>query len=259
MGQKMRNPPIFYTIGQIQFNPVLGMPKFIPEIQEALRKPFPDFRPEKKATLQMRIGDSAPAAQTTAQDRWHFIDIRSMSGYLLHSQALIFHTTAYETSEHFLEKVLDGIKLVNECAGLTYIDGVAIRTLDAILPEPNLNVRDYLDPSVRGISEGLDGELKHAITESFWEIRPHGLLISRVAILKGTLGLPMDLVPVPLEFKQELREINIEHAILDNDRQDKERFDFDEEQIRKKLLTVKKGATDAFEKQVSPLALERWN
>jgi uncharacterized protein (TIGR04255 family) len=256
----MKNPPIFYTIGQIQFNPVLGMAKFIPDIQDSLRSRFPDFRQEKRATLQIRIGEenSAPA-QAATQDRWHFIDLKKTSGYLLQPQSLVFHTTAYEDSEHFLQKVLDGISAVNKCADLTYVDGVAIRTLDAVIPEAGLNVRDYLNPAVRGISDGLDGSLKHNVMESLWEIPPNGILISRVSIVKGSLATPMDLFPLPLELRPNLRELNLEHALLDNDRQERERFVFDLEEIRKKLLIVKKGATEAFQKEISQLALERWN
>ena len=259
MGQKMSKAPIFYTIGQIQFSPVLGMAKFIPDMQESLRGQFPDFRQEKIGTIQIRIAEeNAPPAQAVTQDRWNFTDLKKTSGYLLQPQTLVFHTTAYETSEQFLEKVLDGISVVNKYAHLTYIDSVAIRTLDAVIPEGGLNVRDYLNPAVRGLSDGLDGHLKHNVMESLWDIPPHGVLISRVSIVKGSLAMPMDLFPLSLELRLDLKAINIEHALLDNDRQERERFLFDLEEIRKRLLTVKKGATQAFQKAVSEVALERW-
>jgi len=259
MGQKMKKPPIFYTIGQIQFNTVLGMTKFIPDIQEALRGHFPDFQAQKIASVQIRIAGEGAPAQASTQEQWQFTDLKRTSGYLLRPNALVFHTTAYEDAEHFLQKVIDGISVVNNYANLSYVDSVAIRTLDAVIPAPELNVRDYLNPAVRGLSTGLDGQLKHSVSESLWEIPPNGVLISRVAIVKGTLALPMDLFPLSLELKPELKEVNVEHALLDNDRQEKERFVFDLEEIRKRLLIVKKGATEAFHKAVSEVALERWN
>ncbi len=149
--------------------------------------------------------------------------------------------------------------VVTKFANLNYIESVAIRTLDAVVPEQDLNVRDYLNPALRGLSDGLDGELKRIVTESLWEIPPHGVLISRVAIVKGALALPMDLFPLPLELKPALKELNVEHALLDNDRQERERFAFDLEEIRKRLLIVKKGATEAFKQTVSQVALNRWS
>jgi uncharacterized protein (TIGR04255 family) len=261
MGQKMKKPPIFYTIGHIQFNTVLGMGKFISDIQEALRGDFPDFQAQKIANIQIRIAGEGSPAQAAIQEQWQFTDLKRTSGYLLRPNALVFHTTAYEDAEHFLQKVVDGISVVNHCAGLSYVDSVAIRTLDAVIPAPDLNVRDYLNPAVRGLSRGLDGQLKHSVSESLWEIPPNGVLISRVAIVKGTgtLAIPMDLFPLSLELKPELKEVNVEHALLDNDRQEKERFVFDLEEIQKRLLIVKKGATEAFHKAVSAVALERWN
>jgi uncharacterized protein (TIGR04255 family) len=259
MGQKMSKPPIFYTIGQIQFNPILGMAKFIPVIQESLRSAFPDYREEKTANIQIRAtSDDEPVQQITQAIRWHFIDLKKTSGYILKPEALAFHTTAYETSEHFLKNVLDGISLVNQHAGLTFIDSVAIRTLDAVVPASGQNVRDYLNPAVRGLSEGLNGQLKHSVTEALWEVVPNGILISRVAIIKGSLAFPMDLVGLNLEFRADLKDINLEHALLDNDRQDKQRFAFDLGEIRKRLITVKKDVTEAFQKTVSPVALDQW-
>jgi uncharacterized protein (TIGR04255 family) len=258
MGQKMKNPPIFYMIGLVQFNAILNMSKFIPDIQESVRSEFPDFQQGKVANIQIRLTEENSPPQAVTQDRWNFTNLSKTSGYLLQPQSLIFHTTAYETSEHFLQKVLDGISVVNKHATLTFVDNVAIRTLDAVIPEDDLNVRDYLNPAIRGLSDGFSGQLKHSVTETLWEIPPSGVLISRVAIVKGTLALPMDLFPLSLELKASLRDINREHALLDNDRQERSRFTFDLEEIRKKLLIVKKDATEAFEKTVSKLALDRW-
>ena len=108
MGQKMSKPPIFYTIGQIQFNPILEMAKYVPAIQEFLRTEFPDFQVQKRANLQIRLSDDAPPpqpVQTVTQERWLFTDLKKTSGYVLHPETLSFQTTAYETSEHFLKKV----------------------------------------------------------------------------------------------------------------------------------------------------------
>lgn len=260
MGQKMRKPPIFYTIGQIQFNPILGMVNFVPDIQEELRRDFPDFQRGKVANIQIKAAEESVPPQVITQERWYFSDLNKTSGYLLQPQSFVFHTTAYETSEHFLQKVLDGISVVHKHARLTYVENVAIRTLDAVIPEPGQNVRDFLNPAVRGLSEGLDGQLKHSIVESLWEIPPHGILISRVAIVKGALATPMDLFPFSLELKPELRKPDLgEHALVDSDRQHKERFAFDLGEIEKRLLVVKKDATQAFQKAVSQFGLDRWN
>lgn len=259
MGRKMSKPPIFYTIGLIQFSPVLGMAKFVPEIQESVRAEFPDFRQEKTANLQIRLaGESAPGPVMTQSDRWHFINQDKTSGYILRPETLVFHTTAYETSEHFLNRVIEGITVVNKLANLSYVESVAIRTLDAVIPDPDLKVGDYLNPAVRGLAEGLAGHLKQSVMESLWEIPPSGLLISRVTITKGSLAFPMDLFPLSLEVNPDLRNLDVHHALLDNDRQEKQRFKFSLEEIQKRFLTVKQGATEAFEKEVSQLALERW-
>jgi uncharacterized protein (TIGR04255 family) len=260
MGQKMKKPPIFYTISQIQFSPILGMAKFIPEIQEALRQEFPDFRQEKIANFPFQIaGENALPPFLAQSERWHFIREDKTSGYWLKPESLVFHTTAYETSEHFLESILKGISVVNDAANLGYIESVSVRTLDAVVPDSNTTLDAYLNPKVQGLSQGFNGKLKQNVMESFWEFPTTGLLISRVTVTKGALAFPMDLFPLQLELKPELRQLNeVEHALLDNDRQEKQRFKFNLEEIRKKFLVVKKDATEAFEQEVTPFALERW-
>jgi uncharacterized protein (TIGR04255 family) len=261
MGQKMTKPPIFYTIGQIQFSPVLGMAKFVPEIQESLRGKFPDFKRDQMTNLRLQIGGPGGAQTqipTETAERWHFIDVKKTSGYILKPESLVFHTTAYETSDSFFANLLSGIQLVNKCAGLSYIESVAIRTLDAVIPAVGRKAADYLNPVVRGLSGVLEGELRQSVIESLWDIPPDGVLISRVILAKGALAFPMDLFPLSLELSPHLRELNAEHALLDNDRQGKGRFTFDVEEIRKKMQNVKKGVTEAFLKTVTSDALKEW-
>lgn len=259
MGQKFSKPPIFYTIGQIQFSTVLGMGKFVNDIQESLRNKYPDFRQDKITNLVIQLGGEGPKeVQPQSTDRWHFSDAKKTSGYILKTDALVFHTTQYETSEVFFKCVLEGIEVINKYARLSFVESVAIRTLDAVIAEHGTKLRQYLNPSVCGLSEGLEGQLKQSVVESVWEIPPGGVLISRSAIKSGALAFPMDLFPLSLELRAFLRELNAEHALLDNDRQEKGRFDFSLDEIRNRLAIVKMGATDAFEKAVTPFALERW-
>jgi uncharacterized protein (TIGR04255 family) len=257
MGRKMRNPPIFYTIAQVQFSPFLQMTKIVSDIQASLRKKYPDFRQDKMANFILQFGPQGPIQQQGG-DRWHFIDAKNSSGFILRNEALVFHTTAYETSEVLFECVLEGIGAVNKYAELGFVESVAIRTLDAVVPEGGTALRKYLKPAVRGFSEEFDGQLKQSVVESTWDIPPNGVLISRSAIVQGGLGVPMDLFPLSLELKPSIRTLNVQHAVLDNDRQEKGRFDYNLDQIHERLVTVKKGASLAFSKAVTPFALEQW-
>src|SRR5438876_1343082 len=111
MGEKMRKPPIFYTIAQVRFNPILGMGKHVGDIQDQLRQDFPDFRQEATKSIQISATSvDRPEMKTESSWRWHFIDSRKRSGYILYPDSLIFHTTDYATSDVFFRSVLLGIE-----------------------------------------------------------------------------------------------------------------------------------------------------
>jgi uncharacterized protein (TIGR04255 family) len=258
MGVKMSNPPIVYIVAQVQFSPVLDMRKYVPIIQEELRKDFPDFREESINNFQVQLENAVPKPFITQVPRWQFGRADKMSGFLLRTDVLNFHTTAYDTFESFLENTMRGIDVVNKAASLGLVESTAIRTLDAVIPEEGSSVQRYLNPAACGLSEALDGELKQSIVECLRDFPPDGVLISRVAIVKGALGVPADLYPLTLELKPAFRNLNSWHAILDNDRQQKSRFEFNLNTIQKSLTDVKKGVSEAFLKSVSDFAIERW-
>jgi uncharacterized protein (TIGR04255 family) len=258
MGVKMKNAPIFYTIAQIQFNPILSMKKFVPDIQDQLRKEYPDFREERVNNLQIAVSVNQPQLQTRSSHRWLFIDQKRASGFILYPESLIFHTTAYETSESFFGSLMSGMEVVDRIAHLSYVEKVALRTLDAVVPEPGRSLEQYLSPRVLGFYKTFDGELQHNITECIMRIPPGGQLISRIVILKGRLGLPMELFPMALEVAPRFQHVNADHAILDIDRSEQERFKFTNSELHTRLQRVKQGATDAFRQSVLQQALEFW-
>jgi uncharacterized protein (TIGR04255 family) len=260
MGKKLANAPVFYTLGQIRFNPVLNMSDFVPKIHERLRKEFPEVRQEDLRRVQMNLAapEGKDVVSTMATPRWSFANLKRTSGYVLYTDSIVFQTSAYETSAEFSNALLTGIQLVDEIVGLSYVEGVGLRTLDAVIPESGRQLDFYLNRQVLGFHGLLQGELRHNITENVTAL-PTGQQVSRVVILSGVLGIPMDLFPITLTLGQKFQELNGLHAILDLDHSRQERFEFDLKEIRDRVLQVKHGVTDVFMKIVSPEALTSWD
>lgn len=260
MGRKLANAPIFYTLGQIRFNPLLNMGDFVAKIHERLRKEFPEVRQEDLRRVQMNLAaqDGKDVVSTLATPRWSFSNLKKTSGYVLYTDSIVFQTSAYETSAEFSDALLTGIQLVNEIIGLSYVDSVGLRTLDAVIPESGRQLDFYLNRQVLGFHGLLGGELRHNITENV-TVFPTGQQVSRVLILRGTIGIPTDLFPITLVLGQRFQQLNGLHAILDLDHNRQERFEFDLGEIRDRVLQVKKGVTDAFDKVVTPEALTVWD
>jgi uncharacterized protein (TIGR04255 family) len=259
VGKKLADAPIFYTVGQIRFNPVLNMGEYVAKLHEPLRKEFPDVSREETLRLQVNLAaaDNRDAVNSSASPRWKFTNLKKTTGYILHTDALVFHTTAYETSEEFSKALLRGLELIDKTIGLSYIEGVGLRTLDAVIPKQNKTLDFYLHHQVLGFHGLLEGNLKHNITENV-SFFPTGQQVSRVVILNGSIGIPVDLFPITLTLNPKFQQLNALHAILDLDHNRQERFEFDLEEVRARINQVKQGVTEVFRKIVTEQALETW-
>jgi uncharacterized protein (TIGR04255 family) len=260
MGKRMLNPPIFYTVGQIRFNPVLNMGDYVPKIHERLRKRFPEVRQEELRRVQMNFAaqEGKDAVNTFAAPRWSFANLKKTSGYALTTDSLVFQTTAYETSDEFYDALIKGIQLVDEAVGLSYIEGVGLRTLDAVVPASGRPLDFYLNGQVLGLYGLLDGQMKHNITENVTTF-PTGQQVSRVVIVTGPLGIPMDLFPIQLTIDQRFQAVNGIHAVLDLDHNRQDRFEFDLSEIGERVRQVKSGVTDVFYRVTTKQAIEAWD
>jgi uncharacterized protein (TIGR04255 family) len=255
----MSDAPIFYTLGQIRFNPVLNMSEFVPKIHEQIRKLYPAVRQEELKRIQMNLAgqESKDPVSTFSAPRWIFTDLKNTSGYILYSDSLVFQTTAYETKKEFSDALLKGIQLVDEAVGLSYVEGIGVRTLDAIMPSADRPLEFYLQRQVLGFHGLIQGDLRHNITENV-SIMPTGQQVSRVIILNGTIGIPADLFPISLTFAPKFQDLNGLHAIVDLDHNSQARIEFDMDEIRKRVLQVKKAVTQIFKSVVTSEAMQAW-
>jgi uncharacterized protein (TIGR04255 family) len=259
VASKMNLAPVFYTLAQVQFNPVTQMSDYVVRLQEKLRrKGFPDFRPEHHFGLVIRsLDESQPNIQQQQQMRWSFANTKRTEGFLLFSNTLIFHTTAYDTFEDFLEKMMNGVELVNKIVELDYVERIGLRYLDAIVAKDNDQLQQYLHPSLMGLSENLGGSTIHSFTETITAIRAN-TLVARSFVNQSGLAISPDLLPLQLDLQQRFREIAGQNIVLDTDCFTSDRSDFDIVDIEDKLKSAHEVLKDAFRVSVTDYAMEKW-
>jgi uncharacterized protein (TIGR04255 family) len=256
---KMSLAPVFYTLAQVQFNPIAQMSDYVASLQERLRRSgFPDFRSENQFEFAIRRLDEAqPDVQSMQHIRWSFTNTQRTEGYLLLSNALVFHTTTYDTFADFLQKTITGLNLVHEIVDLAYVERIGLRYLDAVVPMDNDTLQQYLNPSLLGFSANLEGRLSHSFTETVTVIED-GNLVARAVITDGALALSPDLIPLQLELQTRFTAINGRNAVLDTDYFAIKRNNFDLKEIENQLLNAHDIITNAFKISVTDYARERW-
>src|ERR1017187_3390542 len=172
MKQKMSKPPIFYTLGLIKFNAILNMEEFIARIQSDLREDYPDFARDVIAEVQIQLlgPGKPPTSNTVSSTRWNFRNTMTTAAFSITSTSILFHTTEYEDSDGLIEQMLRGLKVVHAHAKLAYVESIAIRMLDAVIPSlPKEDLRLYLNPGPLGLHTIMKGKLTQSISQASFD------------------------------------------------------------------------------------------
>ena len=265
MGEKMSNAPVYYALAQAQFNPVAAMAKYVDEIQDHLRrKGYPLFDPHMVTHLQFAAlpGQAPVEPQVVHAMSWLITRADRSAGYILSPNAIIFHTTHYDTRDAFIPEILQGLKIVHDVVGLDHVSRLGLRYLDAVLPGSEENIDQYLVDGLHGIRFGATQ--RYALNESVFDtdtgpIVDKGTLVARVHRSVGILGYPPDMVPnglVPMPRFAGRDEVS--HAIIDTDHFVEGRLPLDFDRIGEQLVDLHGTIKRAFAATVSNHANAVW-
>lgn len=263
MGKKLSNAPVYYTIAQVQFNPVLDLDGYIPAIQSKMREArFPDYKKEVVQRLVLPFGGTEQgqmAAPTiTPQSRYLFGDIDGHSLFLLETNALSFQTTKYDIFETFSGALLKGLGIFHDALRLDFVERIGLRYLDAVQPTGDReNLRDFLVPEVLGLALQEQGQLQHSVSETSVSTAA-GQLVSRVIIRHGHIGLPMELGGLALNIDPRFTQREGLHAIIDTDAFIAHREIFELAKVGKRLEALHDEIYKSFEATVTERALASW-
>jgi uncharacterized protein (TIGR04255 family) len=263
MSRQMKNAPVYFTIAQVRFNPILSLSSFIPAIQEDFRKHgFADFKKAVAMTFAFapvvtRESESqTPPAQPL--ERYVFSDAGNTQNFLLEHGALSFQSTKYEVFETFVGELMKGLVLLDKMVGgLSFVERVGLRYLDAVTPREGDTLNQYLIPEAFGLYDRLKGSTKHAFVETMAE-SSDGSVISRAVIQEGKVGFPPDLLLNELKIAPSFANFCGVHAILDTDAFYAERRPFDLGEVKKRLDVLHDRVNEAFRALVTQHALDVW-
>ncbi len=258
---KLKNPPVFYTLAQVKFNTISLMSEYVPKLQDKLRRTgYADFEEENFYTINVRQPDRQISdIKQNSNMRWHFRDSARNEGYLLLSDSLVFHTTIYETFDIFLSKLILGLKIIHEIIELNFIDRTGLRYLNAVIPGKEETLANYLTPSLLGFSSIADKKLEHTFIETVSQ-NNSGTLIARSVIKDNALALPPDLLPFKLQISPRFSEILCRTAVLDTDHfiSHHPRFEFNIAPIKSALSNSHDILTEVFRSSITEHAIKVW-
>ena len=260
MGTPLKNPPVYLTLAQVRFNPILKLVDFLPGIQESFRQAgYPDFDRQHLISIQLTAQEGQPPTPTPVQqERFLFGNVEKTHTFILDGQSLTLQSTNYGQFETFSPCFLDGLNIVNDAVKLAFTERVGLRYLDRVMPQPGETIGQYLVEQVHGLASRLEGRSLYSYTEAMNEIGNIKLL-SRVAIQDGPLAFPPDLQPGNMRIVERFASYVGISAILDNDGFFDGREAFSTKGVADHLDTIHKVIGTAFKTTTTPYAFAAWD
>jgi uncharacterized protein (TIGR04255 family) len=263
VGEKLSSAPVYFTLAQARFNPILSLESFAPQIQERLRKAeFPDAQKGMFTTINLNVGIVPEQQQSQGlmlqTVRYIFGDMNRTSAFVLEPTALSFQTTQYDVFETFAERFKLGLSAVHEAIGLNYTDRIGLRYLDAIFPRSGETLGDYLWPGLLGLDGKFQNDgLTYAFSENLAKAGNINVRL-RVIVQDGGVGFPPDLLPLTLKLEERFERLHGRHAIMDTDGWSELRQRFTVNNILEQLHLIHSEIDKTFRVSVTESALNVW-
>ncbi len=253
--EKLSKSPLIYVLAQVRIGAVLKMAEYVPLIQERLRKTgYPLYRASE--IRELRFGPGQPDLTSTA--RWHFDASDRSTGFLLQADSLVFHTSAYKTSEDFFAALTQGIEIIHEVVGLEVAERLGLRYVDAFQADPDHRLAEYFHPGVRGIAlDEIGATQPRLLVNLVADTQIGGRLVIRLSQNTGPGFLPPDLHPLELTLDKRFAPGG-EIAVLDYDHFIERVVPFSVEDIVHAFGALHQVTSGAFRMTVSDFALQAW-
>lgn len=259
MGTPLKNPPVYFTLAQVKFNPILKLNDYVPTIQEAFRRAgYPDFAPRGGIAIKISMQDGTPKPEHQTVNSYFFGDSAKTHNFVLDSDSLTFQSTDYGHFEGFAKKFEEGLERIHQAVHLDFIERIGLRYLDRVAPMGQDKIDQYLVPQALGVREIIGGQPLHSYCETLTQMAGARLL-SRVFTQNGPLGFPPDIGHHGLRLPERFNGAPSLHAVVDTDGFVEQRIPYSVEAVRKHLNELHKIIGDAFKALATPYAFKKWN
>lgn len=260
MGTKLRNAPVFFTLAQVRFNPILTLDRHLPEVQDGLRAiGFPAYRTSTTQVFQLTTDGGEIQALQKPQVRHIFQNKQQTAAILLDPEAMTFELSDYPVFEQFVSSFGDALRVLANCLPLEFSERVGMRMLDAVQPVAGDTIEQYLAPEALGLSKLVQCELAHqqTIVETHFRSGGRGLIFRSVRVNNG-LAVPPDLNPLNVNVNERFTSYAGPAVVLDCDSYEQVRETFDVDELVARLTDLKAALTASFRSVVTDYALDVW-
>jgi uncharacterized protein (TIGR04255 family) len=195
---KLTKQPLALVLIQTRYSPISNLNKYIPDIQDELRRiGFPYMATRKETAF-----DLLPTGiQPTIIEQWVFETVDKHTSVIMDERQVLLQSTQYDAFEIFLEQyliVLNIVMKITEHETYGICERIGLRYVDQVVKQSEMDTIDsYLRPELRGMSSSffMKDKKRYAFTNvvitQLPSMEPASLSI-RVYRNNNTLDLPPD-------------------------------------------------------------------
>lgn len=263
MGEKMSNAPVFFTVTQVKFNPILNIAEYIPAIQDQMRKAgFPDFYAYDVNHLTVPMGTTAKVGQNVnpsfVREKYYlFGNTEKTTSFIFLPNSIALQTTDYDIFDTFLNDFIKGLTTIHKIISIDFVERIGLRYMDAILPKAGECVEDYLNEKVLGMHSALSRNLTYSLSETVTAAEENTLR-SRVVIREGQIRLDQPLPDIRPRIAKRFTKQSGIHAVIDTDAFVEKRDQFSIERIKEILVVLHDEINNSFFATITEYAKNIW-
>lgn len=254
--KKLENQPLKLVLAEFRFSSVLEIAKFIPKIQEELRRDYPTSGQSNNQTIQVQPGSIGVATM----DKWAFISANGQSAIDINQERLVYMTAEYPRFARFSDACKQAIEVLADIVEPSLVLRIGLRYSDLVLVDAGEEVSKLVDKHF-GYPECLGslGATQHARTETFLRT-DIGELVVRTMYGQHNLTCLPDMQVLPVFTGHDT--VPSERIILDFDHfwaASDEPVSFEVNDALKKLDRLHESSIEAFWKVTKDYARnEKW-
>lgn len=269
-----RQPPVFFTLAVVRHEPLAKLDKYLPDVQDALRKEgftgqMMHIEARQQTLPGLAVLATDPVGDAIVERRYRIFTADRRSAFTFNDQGIFaYHTTAYSTRTALFERVRMGLELFHQIVQLQQVNRVGIRMLDLIRPSDTDHVlADFVQPSLLGF-RGIEcpqagspsiSSMEQAFRGETWEASARFDCLPDAFGLNSSIFFDIQGFQFPDHVVQGGRVL---HGVLDTDSGTRCVSDtmraFDVDQVMMELAEHKTRISQLFRSAVTPTALKAW-
>ncbi len=254
---KLPGSPLIYVVAQVNISAVVAIERYVPEIQEKLRKSgFPGYANMQVPEFVFETPGARPVISPSS--RFEFLDKEERTAIILTPKSIAVHTNQYATFDDFHAIIAMALETIHAAASLQLHERIGLRYVDLMELDADEELKDYLAPHLLGYDQSAIGVSEGLFNFHFEGNTPHGRLVARHYSPQIKNMLPPDLAGVSLNYSYRPAPSPGRASLLDFDHAADYKGDFVIEEVLETLENLHDGLDIIFRDSVTAAALKKW-